>query len=232
MREYVRLLSHWIFRYTAAFNIVTKQHLRGEKELSELSRAERPLLTACQIEGLQSATHVPLRVLDELTAIISKATKAGRVDSFTAMEMDRNVTQFEDDLGGAERVLKTKMPFAYIVHLRSFLLTWFLAFPFAMVERLGWGTIPVSFVMFYLLLGIDCIGVEIENPFGHDYNDLPLDAFNQTVCDNLWQLLSSHIEKAAQPEHGECRIKVACGLGQSKPRARATAWQPLEVEDA
>ena len=37
--------------------------------------------------------------------------------------------------------------------------------------------IPVSFT----LLGIEEIGLEIENPFGTDRNDLPLDAICKTV---------------------------------------------------
>ena len=37
------------------------------------------------------------------------------------------------------------------------------------------------------------IGVEIENPFGHDYNDLPLDSItDDTICANLMELLARH----------------------------------------
>ena len=36
----------------------------------------------------------------------------------------------------------------------------------------------------YIILGFAFIGQEIENPFGHDVNDLPLDSFcNQLVAD-------------------------------------------------
>jgi predicted membrane chloride channel (bestrophin family) len=36
--------------------------------------------------------------------------------------LDANLTKFEDDLGACERILKTKMPFAYLVHLRTFMM--------------------------------------------------------------------------------------------------------------
>lgn len=33
-------------------------------------------------------------------------------------------------------------------------------------------------------LGLDAAGVEIEDPFGDDLNDLPLDSFCQTIHDD------------------------------------------------
>jgi ion channel-forming bestrophin family protein len=38
-------------------------------------------------------------------------------------------------------------------------------------------TIPGSIIAAYIILGILLIGREIENPFGNDVNDLPLDLF-------------------------------------------------------
>jgi ion channel-forming bestrophin family protein len=44
----------------------------------------------------------------------------------------------------------------------------------------------VSFTLF----GIEEIGIEIENPFGRDRNDLPLDAITQTMRQNLEHLIA------------------------------------------
>jgi ion channel-forming bestrophin family protein len=44
----------------------------------------------------------------------------------------------------------------------------------------------VSFTLF----GIEAIGVEIENPFGTDPNDLPLDAICNTIERNIEDLIS------------------------------------------
>jgi putative membrane protein len=49
--------------------------------------------------------------------------------------------------------------------------------PFQCFHSLGWNTIPACVVTAYIILGIAFIGREIEDPFGHDVNDLPLDAF-------------------------------------------------------
>ena len=52
-----------------------------------------------------------------------------------------------------------------------------LLLPFQLYKLLGYITIPASVFAAYIILGIALIGREIENPFGTDVNDLPLDAF-------------------------------------------------------
>ena len=46
--------------------------------------------------------------------------------------------------------------------------------------------VMISFTLF----GIEAIGIEIENPFGHDSNDLPLDAICHTMGLNLEDLMT------------------------------------------
>jgi putative membrane protein len=53
--------------------------------------------------------------------------------------------------------------------------------PFQLWDSLRWVTIPGTIFAAYIILGIAAIGREIENPFGMDVNDLPLDAY----CDEL-----------------------------------------------
>lgn len=45
------------------------------------------------------------------------------------------------------------------------------------MAKIGWLTIPGMGLACTYLLGILAIGWEIENPFGYDDNDLPLDDF-------------------------------------------------------
>lgn len=53
--------------------------------------------------------------------------------------------------------------------------------PFQLYASLEWITIPGTIFAAYIILGLSAIGREIENPFGHDVNDLPLEAF----CEEL-----------------------------------------------
>ncbi|MCY7283116.1 MAG: hypothetical protein LH679_06670, partial [Cyanobacteria bacterium CAN_BIN43] len=95
-----------------------------------------------------------------------------------------------DAIGGCERILKTPMPMAYSIHLKQLLLLYCLSLPFQMVGQLGWWTAPVVVLISFTLFGIEEIGIEIENPFGHDQNDLPLDAICLTMRRNIDDLIS------------------------------------------
>lgn len=57
--------------------------------------------------------------------------------------------------------------------------------PFQLWDALRWITIPGTIVGAYIILGIAAIGREIENPFGRDENDLPLDKFCQGLEDEI-----------------------------------------------
>ncbi len=55
---------------------------------------------------------------------------------------------------------------------------------------LGWITIPATVAASYIILGILFIGREIENPFGNDVNDLPLDSYCAQIASELDMIAS------------------------------------------
>lgn len=106
-----------------------------------------------------------------------------------------------DCLGGCERILKTPMPLAYSIHLKQLLLLYCLLWPFQLVQNINLYTGLVVALISFTLFGIEAIGLEIENPFGYDTNDLPLDIICKNVKRNLDNLISisprvqSHVEE-------------------------------------
>lgn len=89
-----------------------------------------------------------------------------------------------------ERILLTPMPLAYGIHLRQLLLLYCLLLPFQIVSELNWWTAPIVMLVSFTLLGIEAIGVEIENPFGTDPNDLPLDIICRSIQNNVEDLMA------------------------------------------
>jgi putative membrane protein len=63
---------------------------------------------------------------------------------------------------------------------------------------LGWVTIPGSICAAYIILGILLIGREIENPFGNDVNDLPLDHFCEQIAADIDTISSMKKPKMEQ----------------------------------
>ena len=142
-----------------------------------------------QLEAIDAAAHMPLLCLDAIAQALKAAYRAGEIDAILLQTMDANLTSLEDSLGACERILKTPFPFSYLVHLRTFMFVWLLAAPFAALPVLGWAAIPATFFASYGLMGIEQIGVEIENPFGTDPSDLKLAALCKTIETNLAELL-------------------------------------------
>lgn len=77
--------------------------------------------------------------------------------------------------GGCVRIATNPIPHAYSIHLKHLLLIYCFGIPFQFVAELSWWTIPVVGMISFALLGVEAIGLEIENPFGYDHNDLPFD---------------------------------------------------------
>ena len=95
--------------------------------------------------------------------------------------MDTNLTALVDYHSGCERIVRTPIPFAYAQHIKLFVTLFCFTVPFAIVDAMK-GYTPVAAAIFaFALFGIDEIGVEIEDPFGYDDNDLPIERIAATI---------------------------------------------------
>ena len=61
--------------------------------------------------------------------------------------------------------------------------------PFGYVFNLGYYVIPVVVFIFYVLASLELIAEEIEDPFGSDPNDLPIDAIASNIKKYVSEIL-------------------------------------------
>jgi putative membrane protein len=169
-----------------AFAIATKFHLRQEPIGAELKN----FLSAEQYTKLQSMNHPPLEVAFWIGDYLQLQYQRDRLSIHQLTAMHKLVDSLVEALSGCERILKTPMPLAYAIHLKQLLLLYCLSLPFQMVKDLVWWTAPVVVLISFTLFGIEAIGIEIENPFGRDKNDLPLDTICETMSRNIQDLVS------------------------------------------
>lgn len=178
-------LVQTVVRWAVTFPYATMNHLRGNPGLG----ASAAHLPADEAEAASAAQHVPLAVAVRISRVLAQARDRGLISDYVMGMLDQNVQQFIDYVGGCERIVKTPLPFVYVVHLRRALILYCFTLPFALVEPFGWWSVLVTLFVSYTFFGIEEIGVEIENPFGNDSNDLPLEQFCATVEANLLALL-------------------------------------------
>ncbi|RUS95564.1 hypothetical protein DSM106972_090400 [Dulcicalothrix desertica PCC 7102] len=168
-----------------AFAVATKIHLRGEQVNAELEE----LMPETRYAKLTMIDNPPLEVAFWIGDYLQHQYDRNCINSYQLSAMQELVNQLVDNLGACERILRTPMPLAYAIHLKQLLLLYCLSLPFQMVASLGWWTGFVSALISFTLFGIEAIGLEIENPFGYDANDLPLDTICKTIKRNIDDLI-------------------------------------------
>ncbi len=164
-------------RLVVAFYALLRQYLRQERELGELGAT----VTDAERAALEPAAVRPNLPVLWLSERLHACARAGRLSEERLRLLDGNITALVDQWGGAERIMRTPIPFAYAQHIKSFLTIFCFTSPFAMVETMRWYTPIAAALLAFGMFGIDEIGVEIEDPFGYDPNDLPLDVIGKRI---------------------------------------------------
>lgn len=102
--------------------------------------------------------------------------KNGAIDSIGVRMLDERLTAISAVQAANERIASTPLPFAYslLVHRTAYLYC-FLT-PIGLASSVGWFAPLFAAVVAYLFFGLDALSEELENPFGCEQNDLPLDA--------------------------------------------------------
>jgi putative membrane protein len=188
-----RALAAQLIAWARVFPFATMHLLRGTRELGPPAAG----LPSSEVGEVLLSGHVPLAVARRMTGLVADARRRGLLPDYLAVALDQNVQLLVDYMGACERIMRTPLPFAYVVHLRRALILYCFTLPFALESRFGWWTIAVTTFIAYVLFGIEEIGVEIENPFGTDDNDLPLEEICARIDKDLGEIAAS---LAAVPE--------------------------------
>ena len=169
-----------------AFAVATKLHLRSQPASNRLA----DLVSELQFAKLQTATNPPLEVAFWISDYLQAKHEQLQISLYQMNELQTLLNNLVHMLGSCERILLTPMPLAYAIHLKQLLFLYCLLLPLQVVDELRWWTAPAVGIVSFTLFGIEAIGVEIENPFGSDPNDLPLDKICDTIDRNVADLIS------------------------------------------
>lgn len=174
-----------VLALTQAFPAASKAVLRAE--------AWAPSdLEPDDVEAITSRNHAPTAICQRITFHLAAEFKAGNLTDIVFASVDHNNQLLIDIIGGCERIHKTPLPFAYVVHLRRALVLYCATLPLALLPSFGWATVPIVYGITYVMLGIEEIGVEIEDPFEGDDNDLPL----ERITDGIQSGVGSYLPPA------------------------------------
>jgi len=102
--------------------------------------------------------------------------RTGAIDSMGLRMLDERLTAIAAVQAANERIATTPLPFAYslLVHRTAYLYCFLV--PFGLASSVGWFAPFVAALVAYVFFGLDALSGELENPFGCEQNDLPLNA--------------------------------------------------------
>jgi ion channel-forming bestrophin family protein len=174
-----------LIKLISAFNFATKERLRDGVKNEHL-----PMLSDTFKDEIFKNAHVPNAIMKLIHNEVTLIKRSGFANDPDIIAVNNELASLINNLGGMERIRNTPVPFAYASHLQLFIMIYFLALPFGLYDKFHWIAIPVVGIISLILLGINEIGVEIEDPFGDDPNDLPMDAICENIDKNIKEILS------------------------------------------
>lgn len=162
------------------FPFALKEHLRDGTKIDEL---EDP--GDGSFEKLKTASNVPNVILSLIYDKTQRLMSQGKINGQQMIVLDTELHEFTSIQGACERIKNTPIPYSYSMYIKKFIFIFVITLPFGFVTSFGYVTIPVVLLLFYILVSIELIAEEIEDPFGTDVNDLPTDALSEKIRNDI-----------------------------------------------
>lgn len=133
--------------------------------------------------------HVPNQIAVNLMNRVNQLYNEGVIKGDQLIILNSEVQSFTDICGACERIKNTPIPFSYSVFLKKFIFFYVMTIPLSFVFSLGYLVIPVSAFILYVLAGLELIAEEIEDPFGGDVNDLPIEKIARNISKHTAEII-------------------------------------------
>lgn len=174
----------WFSKMIPNFVFASKEHLRKGVQLTELEVPDENF-----IPTLKGAKHKPNTISRLLYAKVNQLYKKQILTGDQFFVLDKEMKDFTDIIGACERIKSTPIPYSYAMFIKKFIFIYIITLPFGFVTTFEYLTIPTVLLITSILLSIELIAEEIEDPFGRDVNDLPTDELAEKIRDNVREIL-------------------------------------------
>lgn len=174
----------WFAKMIPNFVFSVKEHLRRGALFSELEPVDDTF-----IASLKDVKHVPNRLSSMMYVRINNLYKTNKISGDQLFLVDKELKEFSDILGACERIRNTPIPYNYSMYIKQFIFIYLITLPMAFVTTSGYITIPIVMLVTFVLLSVELIAEEIEDPFGRDINDLPTDELSEKIKVNVNEIL-------------------------------------------
>jgi putative membrane protein len=133
--------------------------------------------------------HGPSEIVILLTHKLNQLKKEGKISDIEMLYLDTQLSGFLDVCGGCERIKNTPIPYSYSSFIKKFIILYVFAVPIAYVINIGNFIIPLTIFIYYVLMSLELIAEEIEDPFNNDENDIPMETIAQNIEKSVHQIM-------------------------------------------
>jgi len=158
-------------------------YLRSDYTTFMLDEEEHPEL------DLEKGKHWPNQVSSLLFRGIHDLRKEKLISDADYRMLDMETRIFTEVCGACERIKNTPLPQTYTSFLKKFIVIYCLSLPTGFVFSIGYFVaVAVPFV-FYVLASLELIAESIEDPFGTDSEDLPLERMSANIKKHVEEII-------------------------------------------
>ncbi|MEH0155042.1 bestrophin family ion channel [Limibacter armeniacum] len=172
-----------LFLMLKAFPFVLKEHLRKGVIFEELTFLPDDIL-----EQLKQWQHRPNGLVRMMLQVIEHEYERGNLSDFQRIKFMEYTDNLLVVLGKCERIHNTPIPIAHAYLLKIYIWIYAMIMPIGFIDQLGWWTFVPVLIIYYVAMSLVIIAEEIEDPFGHDPNDLPTDKMAHMIKGNIEEI--------------------------------------------
>jgi putative membrane protein len=171
-------------RLIGSFADELRRHLTLERTRLALDQEPHP-----EIPDFDRSKHVPAQIAETMQHRVQHMYREKIISGDQMITLNTELVQFMDICGACERIKNTPIPYSYSSFIKKFIVIYVLTLPFGFVFTLGYIAVPVVMFIFYVMASLELIAEEIEDPFGVDGNDLPMERLAVMIQGNATELL-------------------------------------------
>lgn len=175
--------NRFFSRMIANFAIASKDHLKDGIRFENLELKDE------EIAYIHKLNHGPVAIAELMYERLNTLKKSGVISWEDYIVLDTNLNGFISMIGACERIKNTPIPYSYSLFIKKFIFLYTGTLPIAFVGILGYYAVAVTVLVFYVLVSMEILAEEIEDPFGLDDNDLPTDEMSQRIKVNVTRIL-------------------------------------------
>ena len=162
-----------------------KQHLRDSILIGEMDFTDQNIR-----DRIIQSKHRPNIINKLIMERVMKLRTKGVFSWEQVFILDKEIKGFTDIIGACERIKSTPIPYSYSMFIKKFLFIYSLTLPLAFIGEFGYWTIFLVTLTVYFLMSVELISEEIEEPFGKDVNDLPLNEICIKIKKNILEIFN------------------------------------------